>query len=79
MGATSGTGTATGTMTMGNGSHVDATTVNVGSGANASGTFNLTGGLLIARTTNVGAGDAFNFTGGGSRSAPLITRSTWRG
>ena len=64
VGYASGIGTATGTMTMGNGSRVDATTVNIGAGANASGTFNLTGGLLIAQTINVGAGDAFSFTGG---------------
>jgi hypothetical protein len=42
---------------------VDATTVNIGTGTNASGTVNLAGGLMTADTINVDEG-AFNFTGG---------------
>ena len=48
---------------MGANTTVDATTVNIGTGANASGTVNLTGGLMTADTVNLEEG-AFNFTGG---------------
>ncbi len=47
-----------------------ATTVNVGTGTNATGTFNLTDGSLASNTINIGAGagsgsgGTFNFSGG---------------
>jgi hypothetical protein len=54
---------ATGTFSMGTGNVVDVTSVNIGTGTNASGTVNMTGGLMTANTINLEEG-AFNFTGG---------------
>lgn len=48
---------------MGANDVVDVTTVNIGTGINATGTANLTGGLMTANTINLEEG-AFNFTGG---------------
>ena len=54
---------ATGTFSMGNNANVDVNVVNIGTGTNATGTVNLTGGLMTANTINLDEG-AFNFTGG---------------
>jgi hypothetical protein len=54
---------ATGTFSMGTNNVVDVTTVNIGTGTNASGTVNMTGGLMTANTINLEEG-AFNFRGG---------------
>ena len=54
---------ATGTFSMGDNVNVDVNAVNIGTGTNASGTVNLTGGLMTANTINLDKG-AFNFTGG---------------
>jgi hypothetical protein len=48
---------------MGTNDVVDVTTVNIGTGTNATGTANLTGGLMTANTINLDEG-AFHFTGG---------------
>lgn len=48
---------------MGSGATVDATTVNIGMGTNATGTVNLEGGVMTANTVNLDS-SAFNFTGG---------------
>ncbi len=57
-------GKATGTFTTGDGSRISADVVNIGRGPNATGTVNLTGGLLTADRITVGSGGDFNFTGG---------------
>jgi hypothetical protein len=54
---------STGTFSMGNNDSVDVNTVNIGTGTNATGTANLTSGLMAANTINLNTG-AFNFTGG---------------
>jgi len=59
-------GTATGAFAMGAKSLVTATSVEIGTRVDgtATGTVNLTGGLLAAETVNMGGGGTFNFTGG---------------
>lgn len=57
-------GSGNGTFTMGSDNIVTASTVNVGVGPDATGTVNLTGGVLAAQTVSIGAGGTFNFTGG---------------
>ncbi len=70
IGVSSAGGAATGTMSIGTNDAVRATTVNVGTGTNVTGTFNLTDGSLASNTINIGAGagsgagGTFNFTGG---------------
>ncbi len=64
VGRSAASGLASGTMIQGPGCTVDATTVRVGFGSAASGTYDLLGGSLTATTITVGAGDAFNFSGG---------------
>ncbi len=54
---------ATGTFSMGSNANVDVNVVNIGTGTNATGTVNLTGGLMTANIINLDQG-AFNFTGG---------------
>jgi hypothetical protein len=48
---------------MGANTVVDVTTVNIGAGTNATGTVNMTDGLMTANTVNLDEG-AFNLTGG---------------
>jgi len=55
--------TATGTFSIEANDVVDVTTMNIGTGTNATGTANLTGGLMTANTINLDEG-SFNFTGG---------------
>jgi fibronectin-binding autotransporter adhesin len=68
-------GSATGTFTMGDGSTVTTAKANVAttSGGAATGTLNLTGGLLAADTITVGTGGDFNFTGGRLAANHFIT------
>ncbi len=54
---------ATGTFSMGTDVNADVNVVNIGTGTNATGTVNLTGGLMTADIINLDEG-AFNFTGG---------------
>jgi len=54
---------ASGIFTMGAGTTVDANIVGIGTGAGATGTVNMTDGLMIADTVNLEEG-AFNLTGG---------------
>jgi hypothetical protein len=62
---TSSGGTATGILSIGANDLITATTVNIGVGANATGTVNLEDGRLLAQTINAnGLDSTFNFTGG---------------
>jgi hypothetical protein len=60
----SGGGAATGTFRSGAQTTVDATQINVGTGSNATGTFELGAGDVKAQTITLGNGGNFIFTGG---------------
>ena len=60
----SGGGASTGTFKSGAQSTVDATSINIGTGNRAVGTFELTAGSVKAQTITLGSGGSFNFTGG---------------
>ena len=62
--AVPGGGAAAGTLYTGARTTIDTTTLNIGTGTNATGVFHLTAGVVTAATTNVGAGGEFDFTGG---------------
>jgi hypothetical protein len=64
VGRRSDIGAASGTLTTGDSTIVTATTANIGTGTNTTGTVNLKGGLFSADIINMGAGGTFNFTGG---------------
>lgn len=55
---------ANGTFTMGGDNVVTSYGVSVGVGVNATGTLNLTDGLLATQVVDLGVGGTFNFTGG---------------
>jgi hypothetical protein len=57
-------GSGNGTFTMGSDNIVTTWSLNVGVGPNATGTVNLTGGVLAPNGVVLGAGGTFNFTGG---------------
>ena len=59
-----GPSSANGTFTMGSDNIVTSYMLDIGIGPNASGTMNLTCGLLAVDRVNMGAGGTFNFTGG---------------
>ncbi len=66
VGVSSAGGPANGAMSMGANDTVRSTTINVGTGSNSTGVFNLTAGSLASNTISIGTdtSDQFNFTGG---------------
>ena len=63
LGSSSG-GVAKGSLTTGAQTHIDAQQINIGTGANAAGTFNLAAGTVKSQFITLDSGGAFNFTGG---------------